>query len=54
MCQSIFFELLFIVGVSGITQQINGETKIKYSLYLIKLYAMCEIIGRDICYSHEL
>ena len=32
--------LLFIVGIS-ITQQINGETKIKNSLYLIKLYAMC-------------
>jgi hypothetical protein len=41
--------LLFIVGIS-VTQQINGETKSKYSLYLVKLYAMCENIGRDICY----
>lgn len=53
MCQSVSFELLFIVGIS-VTQQKNGETKIKKSFYLVKLYAMCESIGRDICYSQAL
>jgi len=45
--------LLFVAGIS-VTQQINDETKIKFSLYVVKLYAMGENIRGDICYPHEL